>query len=91
MKMNKEEMFKLFKKLCKGEIESIIIYEPKFDRVERGAKFFWCEDSIDVVLWNSWDNVKENKDMIVSRGLAWCFFKQAMYSAERVDVVERQI
>ena len=84
--MNRNEMIDLFKKLMKGEIKTIECFEPAFDLVERGTRFDFNEDSIIVTLWSSMNGIKETKEIIADRGLAMCFFKQAIWSAKTIKV-----
>lgn len=84
MYMNKYEMIDLFKKLMKGEVKTVKCYEPTFDLVERGAQFDYNEDTIIVTLWDSMNGIKEKKEIIADRGLALCFFKQAIWCAKEV-------
>lgn len=84
MYMNRNEMIDLFKKLMKGEVKTIKCLEPVFDLVERGTRFDFNEDTVIVTLWNSIDNVKESKEMIVDRGLALCLYKQAVWCAQEI-------
>lgn len=84
MYMNKYEMIDLFKKLMKGEVKTVKCFEPVFDLVERGVQFDYNKDSIIVTLWNSMNGIKETKEIVADRGLALCFFKQAIWCAKEV-------
>lgn len=89
MNMNKNEMIDLFKKLMKGEVLTIKCLEPEFDLIERGAQFEYNKDTIIVTLWNSMNGIREQKGIIADRGLALCFFKQAVWCAETVEAWDK--
>lgn len=76
----------LFKSLMKGEIRTIETFEPVFDLVDRGARFDYNEDSIIVTLWSSMNGIKETKEIVADRGLALCFFKQAVWCAKTIKI-----
>ena len=83
MNMNKID---LFKKLIKGEVKTIECFEPEFGVIERGTRFDFNEDSIIVTLWSSMNNIKESKEIVADRGLALCFFKQAIWSGKTAKI-----
>lgn len=90
MNITRDTMIDLFKKLMKGEIKTIKSFEPVFDLVERGAQFDYNEDSIIVTLWNSVNRVREKREIVADRGLAWCYFKQAIWCADSIEVWDNE-
>ena len=84
--MDRNTKIKLWKDMMKGNIESIVAKEPEFGYVTRSVRFDQHENGIKVTVENVFDELKEVKEMVLNFGEAWCFFEQAVWRAETVNV-----
>lgn len=84
--MERTLKIKLWKDMLKGTVKSIVAKEPEFGYVTRSVRFDQHKNGIKVTVENVFDEVKDTKEMVLNFGEAWCFFEQAVYRAESIDV-----